>query len=356
MRRVSAKETNSMNLTEPKLEPDDSVACCYSTEPLSQLLKSRDVLAVVSPSEPCEPGNDPRCYGCGLPSLTTEIHHEVWYSSGPVQTGIENGCHWSQNDEMLFAGLWVDESDFDSQHEAVYHAYNKLLSFIAEKGFPKIVRAWNYIPDINNGEGNLERYRQFCSARALAFTDCHYDWADYPSACAIGHRGDKSVIYFLSGKASIVHIENPRQKSAYHYPPEYGPASPSFARASLARWRSGSQLYISGTASIIGHKSYHRDDLNAQLQTTFDNIDTLLRNSAHEAGLTKPPAMSLLKVYIREATDFPTVEQRVSQHFPGVPALYLQADICRSELLVEIDGLCDLDSSLFSQGATHHTL
>jgi len=153
----------------------------------------------------------------------------------------------------------------------------------------------------------------------------------------------------LASKNAALHIENPRQKSAYEYPRQYGPASPSFARASLASWGIGTQLYVSGTASIVGHESYYPNDLELQLQTTFDNIDLLLQNSADSAGFVGTPSMTLLKVYVRYPSDYPLVSRMVGERFPGVPAIYVEAEVCRRELLVEIDGLCDIPASIQSR-------
>lgn len=318
----------------------------YSAAPAAQILASEGVLALISPSGACEPESDPRHFCCGLDALGDSVTHEVWYAQSAVTSGVDGQIHWSQSDEMLFAGLWVDEADFSSQHDAVYAAYSALLSHIERRGFPVIVRAWNYMPDINEGEGDSERYRQFCSGRQAAFTESHQESRGYPSACALGNGAGKTVIYLLAGKDAALHIENPRQKSAYDYPREYGPASPSFARASLAAWRECSQLHISGTASIVGHESCHPDDVEKQLLTTFDNVDILLETSALQAGFVSIPSMSLLKVYVRHPSDYAQVRQLVEQRFPGTPALYVQADICRRELLVEIDGLSNIPSSI----------
>lgn len=337
-----------MNLSEPKLETRDSLTCHYSTQPIEQLMASEGVLAVVSNETDCEPGGDARHYRSGLATLAGPAVHEVWSTSGVVNTGIDGDCHWSQAEDSLFVACWIDESCHANQRQAVQAAYSGLLSFIRARGYPEIVRIWNYMPHINDGEADAERYRQFCLGRQQAFTDIGYD--SYPSACALGHRGDQTIIYLLAGRAPVVHIENPRQQSAYDYPRQYGPASPSFARASLVNWPASSQLFISGTASIVGHQSHHPGDLDSQLQTTFDNIDALLERCAHQTGLTNRPVLSLVKVYIRDPADYARTAERVQQHFGDTPVLYLQADICRRELMVEIDGLCNLNAPASTGG------
>ena len=73
-------------------------------------------------------------------------------------------------------------------------------------------------------------------------------------------------IYFLAGAHPAHILGNPRQVNAYDYPSLYGPRSPSFARASLYRSDSATQLFISGTASVVGHQSQHKGLADLQLE------------------------------------------------------------------------------------------
>jgi chorismate lyase/3-hydroxybenzoate synthase len=99
------------------------------------------------------------------------------------------------------------------------------------------------------------------------------------------------------------------------------------------------QLYISGTAAIVGHASHHHGDFAAQVDETLANFASLLA----AAGL--PIARhfgsgSTLKIYVRREAD---AEQAAAQLAARLPAstsvLLLHGDICRRELLIEIDGL-----------------
>jgi chorismate lyase/3-hydroxybenzoate synthase len=102
-----------------------------------------------------------------------------------------------------------------------------------------------------------------------------------------------------------------------------------------------SQLLISGTAAVVGHASAHQDDLGAQLAETLRNLDSLLQHAGgardHLGG------GSLLKAYLRHRDDAAAVTAAVAAHAAGARGLLLLAgDICRSELLIEIDGTHDL--------------
>ena len=126
--------------------------------------------------------------------------------------------------------------------------------------------------------------------------------------------------------------------SAFRYPDRYGPRSPSFSRATLKRWAGGFQLFVAGTASIVGHESRHQVELLTQLDETLRNLDLVISEGGRRLG--KPLGLSdaaALKVYLRHAEDY----ERVSRAFaPRIAAeasvIYLRADICRRELLLEI--------------------
>ena len=97
-------------------------------------------------------------------------------------------------------------------------------------------------------------------------------------------------------------------------------------------------LFISGTASILGHSTVHRDDLKLQLYTTNDNILYLLK----EHGF-KRQNIETLRIYLRNKSDLAECKSVVETLFPNTRAIYTHADICREELLVEIECFCVSD-------------
>lgn len=99
----------------------------------------------------------------------------------------------------------------------------------------------------------------------------------------------------------------------------------------------GQQLLISGTAAVVGHAFFHDGDAGAQLDDTLANLHSPLR----QAGLANPTlgAGSLLKIYLRDAALAASVQARLRERIPSAPRmLMLVGDICRRELLLEIDG------------------
>jgi chorismate lyase/3-hydroxybenzoate synthase len=101
-------------------------------------------------------------------------------------------------------------------------------------------------------------------------------------------------------------------------------------------------LFVSGTASIVGHASAHPGDAVAQLDETLANLEALLdraRAAGHE-GAARLRSGSLLKVYVRAGVDAAAVERRLRECLGSdLGLLILEADICRSDLLVEIEAV-----------------
>lgn len=322
------------------------LSCHYSLDTPVKSLATEKVLAVLGfTGNDGAVGNTPGIIASGLKALVapgTPAPVEVWEAKPPLQHGeIDNG-QWSRSDELLFVSLRIDERQFSSQCSAIRSAYNQLIGFIESQDCPHLVRVWNYMADINSGTGDQERYRQFCLGRLQAFNDKQYQAAQFPAACALGHSGGDTLIYLLAARQPVRHFENPLQISAYRYPEQYGPASPSFARATLANWRGGQQLFISGTASIVGHQSLHNDELLQQIKASCHNISTVLKHVGAQIGKPGALRMAIAKVYLRHARHLELARREVERHFgTDLPTLYLRADICRRELLVEIEGTCE---------------
>ena len=285
--------------------------------------------------------DDPRYLHVPLsPQREAAAPYEVWRSAGPVATGREGAIRYSHDGALMFGVLELEEPDGGILHASA-HAYAALMAFWRDSDYPHLLRIWNYFDAITLGEGDSERYRQFCVGRVQGLGDV--DTRTLPAATAIGSRDGRRVlqVYWLAAREPGLPLENPRQVSAYRYPREYGPQSPTFARALLPP-SPRVPLLLSGTASIVGHASQHADSLRAQLDETLTNLDSLL-GAARERAPTLSPHLdgtSRLKVYVRDATDADAVAAQLEARLgTRVPWLMLHADVCRRELLVEIEGM-----------------
>jgi chorismate lyase/3-hydroxybenzoate synthase len=254
----------------------------------------------------------------------------------------------AMNGAVLFGYRPGTELPGESLDALIYRIYRHILGHIRALGYPHLLRVWNYFPGINRDQDGLERYQRFCLGRYQAFTELEADFQHHlPAATAIGTRSGPCQVYFLAGQWPGLHVENPRQVSAYRYPPRYGPKSPSFARATLYDTGRERHLFIAGTSSIIGHASRHPGDPYRQAVETLRNIEAVvaaaraLRDPGGlPIGLTGRAADPRLKVYVRHPEDYPAVCKAFAGH-PSFPArcLFLAGDICRADLLVEAEAL-----------------
>lgn len=267
---------------------------------------------------------------------------EVWSGAAPVTTLDIGPVRCGHNGETLFGVVSVELAALaaDALGDAAYAAYRAALECLQATGYPHLLRVWNSIPDINRDDAGLERYRRFNLARFRAFQEAHLPThTGAPAATALGTFGGPLVIQFLAARSPATAIENPRQVSAYHYPQQYGPRAPNFSRAALWRAADGPSLFISGTASIVGHETQHRGDVAAQTRETLVNLDAICQQ-ARRAGAGADWGLNelALKVYVRHARDLDVVRaEMAARGIDAAAALYLHADICRADLLVEIE-------------------
>ncbi|MEN1728560.1 MAG: hypothetical protein AAGJ52_08970 [Pseudomonadota bacterium] len=279
----------------------------------------------------------------GLPGLGGDLPRELWQAEGSCSEGQTGQVHWRRIGDLLAARLVLDDPPDSDPSERVNQAYHQLIGCIRELGFPHLIRAWNYMPGINEGEGDSERYRRFCAGRAQALDALTLLESELSACTAIGTEEPRLRIYLLAGRSPALHIENPRQLSAYRYPRQYGPRSPSFARATAMQGQDNETvLMISGTASVVGHETRHVGDVVAQAGEIVTNIETLLEHSAKQTGndgLRAFNHQSLVRVYVRDPADWPQVETRFRQAWPEAKLAAFRGDICRSDLLVEIEAV-----------------
>lgn len=262
---------------------------------------------------------------------------EAWTSPLPVRQGEDGPIRYSDDGTHLFGVIEVDEAAVGSIEAAARFAYARIVAFLRDRPGHRILRYWNYFSRINEGLGDAERYRRFCTGRAEGLGS--FTVEQLPAATAIGRQDDSPMlqVYWLAAREAGWHIENPRQVSAYRYPRRYGPTSPSFSRAHLLP---EGRLLISGTASVVGHESHHVGNLAAQFAETRSNLESLVQ-AARRFSERLPQRIGpngLLKAYLRDRADLDATVALMAQ-FQDTPWIIVGGDICRSDLLIEIDGL-----------------
>lgn len=305
----------------------------YRMADIDAALAEAGTLAVFSFGTDTDAHGDPRHLQVALEGFVEPAPLELWQIEGPVSCGNEGALRWSCGSGWLFAAIELNEDEHGGLEAAARTAYSSLRQFVAGRAEQHVLRLWNYLGAINQGSGDAERYKQFCDGRAQGMGDFFSE--GFPAATAIGHHGpdQRLQVYLLACDQPGQRVENPRQLSAWRYPRQYGRTPPSFARAMALPALDA--LAISGTAAVVGHASAHQDDLDAQLDETLVNLEALLLSAGMASGFD---THSPLKIYVRRPGEAARVRAFLKQRLPGVPVLLLHGDICRSELLMEIDG------------------
>ncbi len=251
--------------------------------------------------------------------------------------------------------------------EAAVAAYDLMLRTVHGLAAHHPVRLWNFIPALLEPlAGYPHRYMAFNAGRFEAYRQWydseHLFPATIATASGTGTFGRNLVLHCLGSQAPGVPVENPRQIPAYLYSDRFGPRPPCFARATRLALVPGEPpwLLVGGTASVRGEDSVHCNDRCAQARETFENLSALLRAALE--GLTGRDLgevsreellkrFTSLRVYFPEAAARDEVEVTVRAHFPHLETIEMvHSDLCRPELLLEIEGVADLSEDLSGGG------
>ena len=238
--------------------------------------------------------------------------------------------------------------------EEVASSYRWIRTELCERRYSHPVRLWNHIPGIHDpmGEGQ-DRYMVFNAGRFDALSE----WFGKESfdtriatASGVGHEGQDLVLHCLAADRPGRAVDNPRQVAPYRYSQKYGPLPPCFARATVVKPPFGTPLVlVGGTASIVGEESAHRGDLERQTDETLTNLAVLLRAAAGAPDVPLQDRAAILagfrdvRVYYPDPRRLDELRALLASAFPGTgPVEWVRADICRAELLVEIEGVAEL--------------
>jgi chorismate lyase / 3-hydroxybenzoate synthase len=216
---------------------------------------------------------------------------------------------------------------------------------------PYPVRFWNFIPgivdpataDLNRYmHFNLGRYRGLQAWLTEANGTPHFS-RSLPTATGVGHLGSEIAVHVLGLATAGRAVENPRQRPAYEYSERFGPKPPCFSRGMIVAAADGPQLLIGGTASVCGEESVHDGSLDAQLLETLENLAALIRSAGgsdecdDEAPLDR---ITEARIYCPHAGDLPAVRRQLVRSLKRAKRIEeVRADLCRPELLVEVEAI-----------------
>lgn len=228
----------------------------------------------------------------------------------------------------------------------------------AGAGFDQVLRTWIYVNQITDGAEGKQRYQEMNRARTEFFRDRRLCGRNrgamapevvFPASTGIGTKGGAitmSCMAFDSARPDVfvLPLENPQQTAACDYAASYSPQSPKFSRAMAVVQGHYVTTLVSGTASIVNQKTVHPGDTARQTEQTIENIERLIapenfaRHGLPGEGATLRD-IAKLRVYVKHPEDYARCREVVERLLPRVPVLFLQADICRPDLLVEIEAV-----------------
>ena len=227
----------------------------------------------------------------------------------------------------------------------------------ARSGFDRVVRTWFYLGGITEREAAGERYQELNRARTDFYREIDFHCSSmhpdgrgvYPASTGIGMTGRGLVLSCLALETArkdlfLVPLENPLQTPAYSYDARYSAESPKFSRAVALGLGDYVTTWVSGTASIVESETHHPGDPAKQTEQTIDNIERLIATeNFHRHGVKGAGAslhdLAKVRVYLKRPEDLAQCRAVCERRLGSVPAIYAVADICRPDLLVEIEGV-----------------
>ena len=248
--------------------------------------------------------------------------------------------NWSLHKSASLSFGWIEVEYTRNLSEVTRLCYQQMFEICKDVGTPHVLRTWNYFPHINAGKPSSQ-YQLFCEGRATAYAKLNTKEQDYPAATVIGTQQSSFILMFIAGEQPGHGIENPRQTSAFHYPKVYSEHSPLFSRALVYQNEKQLQLYISGTASITGHATQHYDDVEQQTKEVLNNLNSLIAEAQEKYPFEDFSLRDFaqLKVFVKQEEDLSTIQALLSKELnEDTPICYLHGEMCRPDLLVEIEG------------------
>ena len=280
-----------------------------------------------------------------LQPLEQDQVSENWWYEGTVKYRNFGSVRVAECQDYTVAIIEKPSVGSDQFKTQTRQAYCELLTAVQATQHTQVAKIWNYFNDINSGEGDSEKYKQFSIGRAQAFQKLGLCELSAPTGTAIGTQGDNGLVLIaLASNRRFQTIENPRQLPAFNYPKIYGPCSPKFSRGGIVTSDSHKLYLISGTASVVGHASSFPYDTSGQINQTTKNLKSLCEAISAEDSEQERLILdgkSVLRVYLKNPDDYSVIVEELAAdvELNSRNVIYLHGTICRKELMVEIDGI-----------------
>lgn len=274
------------------------------------------------------------------PSHPEEMVRTIW------EEKIPRGRTWNRNGATFFQLQNLHDTTISNGKKRQVQAENmfrKAEAILKSQGasYRNVVRTWIYVDRI------LDWYHEFNKARNACYTDFgllrngnleHAEEIFLPASTGIAGKnpqGASAIMDLLAiakmpdAKIQIYPLSGTRQRSPYRY-------GSAFSRAMCVVEPHEKWIFVSGTASINEQgESVYQGDIVSQVKHTLEVVHSLVRpEGVSISGLCEAT------VFLKRKEDF-SVYQKTAEALgiSNIPAVYLVADVCREELLFELDGI-----------------
>ncbi len=246
-------------------------------------------------------------------------------------------------------GLQDGPKSDNSRKAQAARMFERADKILREHGgtYRDVLRTWIYISDILGwyDEFNEVRNATYANFGLMPGASVEPEPQRVYLPASTGIEGDNPMgaatlmdaLAVLGGPESrpeVAPMSNIKQKEAF----KYGSA---FSRGTAVRQADVTHLHISGTAAISDSgDSLFPGDAEAQILRTFDIVEALIGQQG--AGLQD---VCQATIFLKRPQDAATFQQVVAKRgLTRMPAVCVAADVCREELLFEMDGTAALRS------------
>jgi len=345
---VDAREAASLLYTQIAEVLSERGMVCVHERIFGRLSVEHDVISArrqafasfgISPENPVTyiEGNSP--WGKGLAGVI--IHavkaDEIWTV---MDSGLPCGRGWRLNGETHLVLQNIQAFNSKPTDHISKSLQTRLMLEYAERilrengaSYKDVVRTWFYLSDILGWYAGFnkvrnEKYGEFGimpgpGDKELFLPASTGIQGETPSGavCAM------DLMAVLNSEKCTRKLSNPSQLDAFRY-------GSAFARASVVNDGSTALIEVSGTAAIDEHGvSLYPGDIRAQIHCTFDKVAALLKQEDAELK-----DICSATVFVKRP-EFAEIfyEMAAARGLENFPCVCIVADVCREELLFEID-------------------
>ncbi len=236
----------------------------------------------------------------------------------------------------------LKENKKEKLKDLIFQVYKEIFETLHTEN-KNLLRIWNFIPDILKKDP-IERYRIFNEARWNAWEQFG-DWNEddtpiRPATTAIG--GENLQIKVMMTDFPVIHLENPRQKQFIHYSKKWGRRPPISARGTFHDKPNEPEIFISGTASLVGEEVKHKNKVLLQIEETMKNMKVLISSCNLEKHNIKNDfrleELENIVAYVKNREDFSLVQKEILKITNTKEIKLIHTDVCRPDFLLEIEG------------------